>query len=212
MRKDLKPGDSGRGVLPVLCLAILGLALGGCRHIRSTDMSPLDKAGMYFNSVEQLRQLGVNDAEVQQLVAARQGGVSDRACIELVRIAHGRHQPFSTASVVVGLIQAGLQENTVIELARLNQLALWAGEAQAMKLAGLSDSVILAVARRRAAHQPVLSGSKVAELQNAGLSETQLLAEVDRGISDSQADAIITQRTNAAGGHYFVRQTRRRRR
>lgn len=203
--------SSRRAIRPLLILAAAALGLGGCSHVRNTDMAPLDQAGMYFNSVEQLRQLGVNKAEVQELVAARQAGVSDQTCIALVRIAHSRHQLFGNAPIVANLIHAGLQEDTVIELARLDQIRLWSGEAQAMKLAGLPDTVILAVARRRAAHQPVLSGSKVAELQNVGLSDRELLAEIDRGISNAQADAIITRRTNAAGGHYFVHQHGRRR-
>jgi hypothetical protein len=203
---------SPRASLPALILVVAAaVALGGCSHLHRTDMTPLDKAGMWFNNVQQLQQLGVNDAEVQQLVAARQGGLSDQTCIALVRIAHSQHRHFDHASAIAGLVKAGFQEKTVIELAQLDQVRVWSGEAEAMKLAGLSDAVILAVARRRAAQQTVLSGAKVAELQNAGLDETQLLAEIGRGITDAQANAIITERMNAAGGHYFVHQVGRRR-
>jgi hypothetical protein len=69
--------------------------------------------------------------------------------------------------------------------------------------------VLLAIARRRAADQPVLSSAKVAALKNAGLSEAQILADINSGIDDAQADRIITERNYAAGGHSFVRQRRR---
>jgi hypothetical protein len=165
---------------------------------------------MYFTNVEQLRQLGLSDGEVAQLVSARQAGVSDENCIELVRIAHMRHQLFTDGQAIAGLLDAGVAEGSVLELARLNELGLWSGEALAIRLSGLSDQVILAIARRRAAAQPVLSGPKVAELKNAGLSEAQILADVNSGISDEQADKIIAARNYSAGGHSFVRQRRRR--
>ena len=165
---------------------------------------------MYFNNVEQLRQLGVSDSEVAQLVPARQAGVTDDTCIELVRIVHTRHQPFTDGQGVAGLVGAGVAENSVLELARLNQLGLWSGEAEALRLSGLSDQVILAIARRRAAAQPVLSSAKIGALKNAGLSEAQILADINSGISDEQADKIIAERNYAAGGHSFVRQRGRR--
>ena len=42
-----------------------------------------------------------------------------------------------------------MNENSVMQLVRLDQLTLFAGEAAAMRLAGLSDDVILEVARQR---------------------------------------------------------------
>jgi hypothetical protein len=165
---------------------------------------------MYFSNVEQLRQLGVADSEVPQLISVRQAGVSDESCVEFVRIAHMRHQPFTDGQAIAGLINAGVDEKSVLELARLNQLGLWAGEALALRLSGLSDQVILTVARRRAASQPVLSSVKVSALKNAGLNEAQILADINSGTSDEQADKIIAARNYAAGGHSFVRERRHR--
>ena len=140
----------------------------------------------------------------------RQSGFTDQTCIELVRIARGRNQPFADGQTIAGLAGAGVQESSVLALARLNQLGLWSGEAQAMKLAGLSDEVILDVARRRAAGLPVLSSAKISALRNVGFSDAQLLPEIDQGMTDAQADEVIARRTNAAGGHSFVHQTGRR--
>jgi hypothetical protein len=176
------------------------------------DTSSLDQAGMWFNGVEQLRELSVTDDEVQQVLLARQAGITDENCVELVRLARRRNQPFADGAAIGGLMRAGMQEQSVMALARLNQLGLRAGEAQAMRLAGLSDEVILAVARRRTAGQPVLSSAKAAELRNAGLTDRQILDHVNRGTTDAQADAIIAQRNRAAGGTRFVRQQGSRRR
>lgn len=195
---------------PIL-LALLW-ALAGCQTAPRVDTSPLDQAGMWFDGVEQLRELQVTNDEVQQLLLARQAGITDQTCVELVRLARRRNEPFTDGQAIAGLVRAGLQEQSVMALARLNQLGLLAGEAQAMRLAGLSDEVVLAVARRRNAGQPVLSSFKAAELRNAGLTDRQILDAVNRGTTDAQADALIAQRTRAAGGHRFVRQRSTRRR
>ena len=197
--------------VPLLLALITVAILSGCNKFRSTDMTPLDRAGVWFNNIEKLLELDVTDAEVEQLVSVRQTGVSDEACIELIRISRGRHGQFTDGQAVASLVGAGMQEASVIELARLNQLGLRAGEAQAMRLARLSDQMILAVARRRAAGQPSLSGPKLAALQNAGLTQKQLLAEINRGTTGAEADAIIIRRNSAAGGRGFVRPRGRRR-
>jgi len=209
-RRPKRCGIAPRSVGPA-CLLLAALALAGCDKFHRTNMQPLDQAGMYFTDVEQLRQLGVSDSEVPQLYLVRQAGVTDATCIELIRIVHMRHQLFSDGQSVAALFNAGVEEKSVLELARLNQLGLWAGEAQVLRLSGLSDQVILAIARRRAAAQPVLSSAKVSALKNSGLSDAQILADIESGISDQQADKIIAERNYAAGGHSFVSQRRRRR-
>jgi hypothetical protein len=88
---------------------------------------------------------------------------------------------------------------------------VWAGEAQAIRLAGLSDRTLLAVARRRAAGQPVLSGPLLARLKNAEFSEAEIVDLIERGTTDEQAQMILAARQRAAGGSSFVRYHRRRR-
>jgi hypothetical protein len=188
------------------------LVWAGCQSASRTDTAALDEAGMWFNGVEQLRELSVTDDEVQQVLLARQAGITDQNCVELVRLARRRNQPFADGGAVAGLMRAGMQEQSVMALARLNQLGIRAGEAQAMRLTGLSDEVVLAVARRRNAGQPVLSSAKVAALRNAGFTDRQIIDLINRGTSDAQADAIIAQRVRAAGGSRFVRQRGSRRR
>ena len=197
--------------IPLAAMLVLA-AVAGCGNARHADTTPLDQGGMYFNGVEQLRQLKISDAEVQQLVAARAAGLDDAGSIELVRIARAHQQPFAAGDTVAGLLGAGFQQGSVLTLARLGQLESWAGEAQALHLSRLSDDVILSVAKRRAAGQPVLSTAKIVDLQNAGLSQTELIAEINRGATDTEADDIIMRRNYYAGGHTFVHQRGMRRR
>ena len=199
-----------RRFLPVMLLAGL-LGATGCKtKTQPEDMAALDEAGMWFNSIDQLRNFHMTNPEVQQLAVARQAGVTDNDCVELVRLARGRGLTFSDGETVAGLISAGLAENSVLELDRLNQLDSWGGQAQILRLAGISDAVILDVAHRRAAGQTVLSGAKLSDLQNAGLSQRDLQAMVDRGTTDAEADAFIARKNYLAAGHGFVRQRGRR--
>ena len=75
-----------------------------------------------------------------------------------------------------------------------------------LRLAGFSDQVILAVARRRSQGLPVLSGEKLGDLKNSGASEAAILDFIEKGIGEEQANAYIKQREYAAGGHGFVYQ------
>ena len=187
------------------------LTAPGCKRLIPTDTRPLDKAGMWYRSIEELRELNVTDAEVVELAKAREAGISDAACVELVRVARQRKQPFAAGDGVAGLRRVGVGEATILELARLNQLGLWVGEAQAMRLAALSDQTLLGVARRRAAGQAVLSGPLVAQLKNAGLSEAEILGLIERGTTDAEAQEMLAAHERAASSSGFVRYSRRRR-
>ncbi len=205
-RSGLLPGALMPGLLLVLSLA------PGCDRIYRTDTRPLDQAGMWYRSVEDLRALNITDAEVAELTKVRQAGVTDATCIELIRIARSRKQSFSSGDAVAGLRRAGMSEDSLLELARLNQFGLWVGEAQAMRLMGLSDQVVLAVARRRAAGRAVLSGGAIGQLKNVGLRDGEILALIERGATDAQARGIVAARHRAATPAGFVRQPRMRRR
>jgi hypothetical protein len=193
-------------------LTLIVLLLPGCKRLHLTDTRPLDQAGMWYGSIQELRTLGVTDAEVAELAKARQAGVSDAACVNLVRLAHGREQPFADGDAVAGLRRVGLSESTTLELARLGQFGLWAGETQAMHLAGLSDQILLGVARRHAAGQPVPSGASLAQLKDAGMSEAEMLDLIQHGTTDQQAQEMIEAHRRATASTGFVRYHRRRRR
>jgi hypothetical protein len=213
VKPSLWPFDLRARRLVSVGLLAAAFAFSGCNKVvKQTDMGPLDSAGMQFDTINQLRNLQVTDVEVQQLALVHQDGISDQTCLVLVRIAHERHQLFTNSEPVAGLIGAGLQENTIIELARLDQVTAWGGEAVALHLAGAPDALILEVARRRAAGQPVISEPNLVNLRNAGMSDSQLIAFVQRGTTDAQADQMLAQHERATTPHGFIRQQGRRRR
>lgn len=190
----------------VIALAASLLFGAGCNNVNRAHMTPLDDAGMHPEAIEQLKKYQVNDAEVQQILTAGRAGMSEQNCVELVRLARSHDQAFTEGDAIAGMLDAGVKQDTVLEIVRLNELPGFGGEAEAMHLAGLSDAVILDVARRRARGEAVLSGSRLAELRDAGFSNAQLVAALDQGLSDKQAAEALAHHEYAVGGHSFVRQ------
>jgi len=200
-----------RRVSSALVTAAWLLLLAGCNKVHPTNMTPLDSAGMHPDSIEQLQKYQINDGEIQQVLIAGHAGMSEKGCVELIGLARSRHGVFAEGDAVANLLGAGMKESSVMELVRLNQLTAFAGEAAAMRLAGISDDVVLNVARHRSKGDAVLAGARLAELRDAGFSNAQLVAALDRGMSDKQANEAIARHNYAVGGHSFVRQSGRRR-
>src|ERR1700690_2859617 len=143
-----EPADTGAAscsVIAAIVLAGLTLLATGCHHTTLLDTTPLDAAGMSYDSVQQVKSLNVTPAEVSNLAKARQGGLSDTDCVRMLQIFRREGQPFTAGETVAGLMRAGIEGGTVVEMADLNQLGFAAGELEAMKLAGLSDDTILEV-------------------------------------------------------------------
>ncbi len=185
--------------------------LQGCKSSSPNNDEALSQAAGYFSQIPGMRQLSPAPDEISSLAAAKDAGVADADLLSLLELSRQRKRPFHDGESIAALLHAGVSEASVMALARLDQLGPFAGEAQLMRLAGLSDDVILALARRRNAGQPVLSSSKAAQLRNVQFTNAQILEAVNRGTTDSQAEAIIAQRERAGGGHSFVRQPGRRR-
>ncbi len=188
-----------------LLLASIALACS-CKSAQKPNTEQTDQLAMWLDSVPQLKTLNVSNAEVAELTKAHQAGLTDPSSVVLIKLARDRKLPFADGQSIADLLNAGSSEVTVLELARLNQLGLWAGEARAMRLAGLSDKIILAVAQRRSQNLPVLSGEKLAELKNTGVLDAKILEMVQKGDSDETATKYIAARERAAGGHTFVYQ------
>jgi hypothetical protein len=189
----------------VLSVAALVCCIAGCHRVPPLDTKPLDTAGMSYDTIQELKALQITAPEVTELAAARQGGLSDSGCVQIVKTYRSRNQAFDAGDAVAGLIRAQVRAATVLELAQLNQLGLNAGELQAMRLAGLSDDILLEVARHHAAGTPVLAGVSLANLKNVGVREGTLLELVRRGVPDSQAAAIIAVRRRGASDTEILR-------
>jgi hypothetical protein len=165
-----------------------------CHSIPPVDTKPLDSAGMTYDSIRQLQGQKISTPEIAEVASAKSSGLSDATCVTLFKISRDRQRPFDAGDAIAGLYKAGVSENTIIELAKLDELGISAGELEAMRLAGLSDGTLLEVARHRAANQPVLSGASLAELKNVGLRESTLFELARRGVPDSKAGEIASFR------------------
>ena len=183
------------GAISVLAVVLCAV---GCHSLPPLDTKPLDMAGMTYDAIQQLKAMNVTATEVTQIATARASGFSDASCIAVVGIYRSRTQAFDAGDDIAGLVRAQVGESTIIEPAKLDQLGLASGEFQAMRLAGLSDAIVLEVARHRAAGKPVLAGASLANLKNAGVRELTLLELARRGVPDSQAAAILAFRRHGA--------------
>jgi hypothetical protein len=189
----------------IALVAGLALICGGCSRLKPVDTSSLETSGMSYNAVQQLTALHLSVAEVAEIAQARQGGFSDDDCVEILKIYRNRNHPFDAGDAVAGLVQVGMSDSEILDLARMGQLGLGWGELQAMKLAGIGDAVIMEVARRHEAGKPVLSGASLARLKNVGVREPTLLELVRRGVPDSKASAIIAYRRHGASETEILR-------
>lgn len=192
-----RPAPHKGAALPALIL-LAALAPAGCKHVQPLDTKPLDAAGMDYSAIRQLAALKIAPNEIAEMAKVRGSGFSDRSCLEIFHVYHDRGRPFDVGEAVAGLVQVHISEPTILELARLDQLGLNAGEYETMRLAGLSEQIILEVARRRAAGKPVLSGPSLASLKNTGLRDATLLELARRGVPDSEVSSIVAARRHGA--------------
>jgi hypothetical protein len=181
----------------VCVLAALSFEVG-CQSLVPLDTKPLDNVGMQYSSIKQLKALHMTAAEVGEVAKVRQSGISDSDCVALFQIYHGRGEPFTAGDAIAGLHQTGLSESSIMALAGMDQLGLGYGELQAMHLAGLSDPIVLEVARHHASGTAVLSGASLGTLRNLRVDNATLLELVRRGVSDAQASEIIVQRRHGS--------------
>lgn len=192
--------------LPCALFLASALLVSSCKPAQKQDTEQADRMAMWLDSVPQLKTLNVSNAEIGELSKAHEAGLTDPSTVVLIQFARDRKEPFTDGQSIADLLNAGSSEQTIMELARLNQLGVWAGQAQAMRLAGLSDKIILAVAQRRSKGLSVLSGERLGELKNVGASDATILEMVQRGDSDKTVSEYIAARNRAAGGHSFVYQ------
>src|SRR5579864_9474896 len=196
--------------LPCALLLASIVLVCSCKPAQTPDADQANQLAMWLDSVPQLKTLNVSNAEIGELAKAHQAGLTDPSTVVLIQLAREHKLPFADGQSIADLLNAGSSEETVLELARLNQLGIWAGEARAMRLAGLSDKIILAVAHRRSQSLPVISGQKLAELKNTGVPDVKILEMIQKGDTDETATKYIAQRERAAGGHSFVYQAHAR--
>lgn len=181
--------------------------MSGCHEHLFTDYRPLDQAGMWSSSVEQLKTLNTSDTEVAQLVKLKQAGITDDTCITLITGAHQRQHQFSSADSAVNLARAGYPEPVILEIAKSDQLDSISGDAVMLRLVGLSDSAVDLILHRRLKGQRTMSSAEIGRLKNTGLTEKQILERINEGMTDAQADreAAVREATRNHSGTGFTR-------
>jgi hypothetical protein len=192
-------------------LMLLGLVFllrtSGCDRHPLTDYRPLDQAGMWSSTAEQLKKLNTSDDEVAQLVRLKQAGITDDGCVTLVTYAHQHQHPFASADSALNLAQAGYAEPLILEIAKTDQLEIISGDAVMLKLVGLSDSAVDMIVHRRLKGQRTMSSAEIGRLKNTGLTEKQILERINSGMTDAQADheATVREVTRNHSGTGFQR-------
>jgi len=192
-------------------LMLLGLVFllrtSGCDKHPLTDYRPLDQAGMWSSSAEQLKKLNTSDDEVAQLVKLKQVGITDDGCVTLVTYAHQREHPFASADSAINLARAGYGEPVILEIAKTDQLDIISGDAVMLKLVGLSNSAVDMILHRRLKGQRTMSSAEIGRLKNTGLTEKQIIERINSGMTDAQADkeAAFREATRNHSGTGFQR-------
>lgn len=194
-----------------VCLAIT-LCFSGCQKFHKADTQPLYQSGMWSDTIRQLKDLDISESEVNELIKLHEAGLSDDGCVKLMHLVRDRQQMFTSGDSVAGLLHAGVSEKTVMELAQLDLIGTWALEAQGIRLAGYSDNVVLAIARRRAKRLPTVSATSLVELKNTGVTEPQALDLISRGLTDEQAGQMIASHKQAQKPTGFVHSSGRKHR
>ena len=131
----------------------------------------------------------------------------------LVAAAHQRQHPFISGDSAASLANAGYPESQILEIAQADQLDTLSGDAVTLRLIGLSDGFVELVLRRRLRGRATLSTPEIARLKNVGLTELQIIARINDGMTDAQADREIVNREAARNhaGTGFTRVRGRRR-
>lgn len=201
-----------RKLLLLLCCALLATVSGGCKKKPTRTDILLDQAGLSYESIQKLRDLKVSDMEIEQVVKLRQAAISESTVIALVREAHERVHPFTTADAVINLVNAGFAEPDILELAGTDRIETLSLDAVTLRLTGLPSSIVIRVLHRKAQGLPTIEGPTIAALKNTGLTDQQILERINSGMTDAMAQKEVTQRTrlrNSKTG--FVREYGRRR-
>jgi hypothetical protein len=192
----------------LILLGVLAIfRTSGCEKHPLTDYRPLDQAGMWSSSVEQLKALNTSDTEVAQLVKLKQAAITDDTCVTLITGAHQRQRLFSSADSAINLVRAGYPEPVILEIAKADQLDTISGDAVMLRLVGLSNSAVDYILHRRLKGQPTLSSAEIGRLKNTGLTEKQILERINEGMTDAQADkeASLREATRNHANTGFVR-------
>jgi hypothetical protein len=168
---------------------------------------------MWSGSMEELKKLNPSESEIAQIVALKNAGVNDELCLGLVSAAHTHQHPFASAEAAKSLNGANFTDEQILTIAQHDQLDSISSDAVMLRLIGLSDPTVQVLLQRRLRGIPTLSSAEIGRLKNTQLSEREILARIENGMTDAQADAEASARekSRAHSGTGFTRVRGRRR-
>jgi hypothetical protein len=195
-----------RKILFISCLAVALLA--ACDKKAKSQYLPLEQAGMFSTSIDQLKQAKASDSEIAEIAKLKTSGATDVLCLALFKAAHAHNHDFTSADSAANLSRAGYTDEQILEMAQSDQIDVLSTDAITLKLIGLSDSAVQQIVHLRVEGKPTLTSEQISRLKNTGMSEHQILELISRGLSGDQAEAEVKRR-EAARNHAntsFVRQ------
>jgi hypothetical protein len=171
-----------------------GLLLVGCEKKPTTNYLPLENSGLSSSTVDQLKKLNVTAVEIPQIITIKGLGLSDDACLAMVKDARSHGHVFSSGDSASNLVSAGYSEQDILSMAQSDQIDSISTEAITLKLIGLSATTVQTLVSRHLQGQPTLSSEEIGRLKNTGLSERQILEYINAGMTDEQAEKEVAAR------------------
>ena len=116
-------------------------------------------------------------------------------------------EPFTQSDGEMSFTQAGFTDDQILAIAKNDQLDALSGDAVMLRLIGLSDPTVQLLLQRRMKGLPTMSSAEIGRLKNTELSEKEIVARIENGMTDAQADAEAAAREKAFAhsGTGFVR-------
>ena len=199
--------------LSLFTALLLPLVFAGCQKHVFADFRPLDQAGMWSENLEAMKKLNPSDAEIAQVVTLKQAGNTDTLCLGLMDSAHAHQHTFTSSAAVNSLHSANFSDDQILSYAQHEKLDSISTEAVMLRLLELSDASIDTILRRRMNGTPTMSSAEIGRLKNTQLSEREIMARIESGMTDAQADieAAFREKGRAHAGTGFTRVHGRRR-
>src|SRR5271156_2366582 len=101
---------SSRKLLACFALAASIVFATGCHHAPALDAKLLAASGLSYETIVQMKALKITNAEIIEITKAREGGVSEPTCVEIVQIFHQRGEAFTAGDMVANMVGAGMKE------------------------------------------------------------------------------------------------------
>ena len=122
-------GACARTIIGLAAAFVSVFSLAACDGFQLLDTKPLDRAGMSYDSIKEMKGLHISQAEISEIAKVREVGLSDVDCVAILRMFHQRNQPFDAGDAIAGLYESGVSEGTVLGLVSMDQVGLEIGRA-----------------------------------------------------------------------------------